>query len=200
MVATSVPSRAILARRFFATFTVRARLLHLLAQILHLGDGEAGIVSHDDDVGGLEDPVQLGDAPLLPLVPLKLSPVCGWPAYRAGAAGCDLPPRFKFTRSEPGRTTLRKPAPDHAYGRNRVSEVRTNSARLTARKLGSLPRLCWPLAWIKRRLKPRRRQSRTGGRPLPGQPDAFTSATASVSPLRCPAGMPKRIVPITMNL
>ena len=50
-----------LARRFFATFTCAPRLLHLLAQSLHLGDGEAGIVSHHHDVRGLEDPAQFGD-------------------------------------------------------------------------------------------------------------------------------------------
>ena len=39
----------------------RASLLHLLAQSLHLGDVEAGIVSHDHDVGGLEDTVERRD-------------------------------------------------------------------------------------------------------------------------------------------
>src|SRR5438067_12161806 len=35
-----------------------AGLPHLLAQLLHLGDRETGIVSDNDDVRGLEDPVQ----------------------------------------------------------------------------------------------------------------------------------------------
>ena len=65
MDATSVPSRAILARRFFATFTEAPASPHLLAQLLHLGDREAGIVSDDDDVGGLEDPVQRLDGRFL---------------------------------------------------------------------------------------------------------------------------------------
>lgn len=38
-----------------------ARLLHLLAQLLHLGNGEAGIVSDDRDAGGLEQTIQRFD-------------------------------------------------------------------------------------------------------------------------------------------
>ena len=42
-----------------------ASLLHLLAQILHLGDGQAGIVGHDDHPGGLEDLLEDADELLL---------------------------------------------------------------------------------------------------------------------------------------
>ena len=44
-----------LGQAVFRDLHAGARQLHLLAQILHLDDREAGIVSDDDDVGGLED-------------------------------------------------------------------------------------------------------------------------------------------------
>ncbi len=72
-----MPSRAILARRFFETFTEGTRQLHLLAQGLHLGDGEAGIMSHDDHLGGLEDLLQRRDGPSFSVRVHKLSPVGG---------------------------------------------------------------------------------------------------------------------------
>ena len=54
-----------------------AGLLRLLAQDLHLADGEAGIVSHDDGVGGLEDPLQLRHLLRFCRAFHKLSPVGG---------------------------------------------------------------------------------------------------------------------------
>src|SRR4029077_2387872 len=40
-------------------------LLHLPAQVLHLGHGEAGIVSNDHDIGVLEDTIEFRDQLLL---------------------------------------------------------------------------------------------------------------------------------------
>ncbi len=54
------PSRAILGETVLRDLHRGAGLLHLLAQGLHLGDGEAGIVSHHDDVRGFEDSAQFG--------------------------------------------------------------------------------------------------------------------------------------------
>ena len=50
-----------LGEAIFRDLHARARLPHLPTQMLHLGDGEAGIVSHDDDLGGLEDLTKGGD-------------------------------------------------------------------------------------------------------------------------------------------
>src|SRR5581483_12458641 len=83
-----------------------ARLLHLHAQSLHLGDREAGVMSDDDDVRGLEDLVERRDELLFfRSIHSKLSPV--GVCVRRATAGLHLP-SAKFNES--GRTTLTCPA------------------------------------------------------------------------------------------
>src|SRR5215475_3169331 len=63
-----------------------ARLLHLHTQLLHLGHGEAGIVSNDRDARGLEDLVELFDRLFFcRSFHSKLSPVGG--LRESGTAG-----------------------------------------------------------------------------------------------------------------
>ena len=64
-----------LGETVFRDLHLRARLLHLLSQGLHLSDGEAGIVSHDDHLGGCKDLLQRRDGLLLFRSIHKLSPV-----------------------------------------------------------------------------------------------------------------------------
>src|SRR5476649_2667810 len=108
-----------------------ARQLHLLAQSLHLGDGEAVIVSHHHDVRGLEDPAQFGDGlRFTRSIHCKLFPVDGLPACRGSRRVAPSRPAMMFTRSEPGRTTFELACPPRAAeAGNRVSEVRTKPAR-----------------------------------------------------------------------
>src|SRR5207245_9871698 len=72
----------------------RACMLDLLAQILHLSDGEARIVSDDHDGGALEDTVERRDELLFSRsIHCKLFPV--WRPVPGGTitAGYDLLPR-----------------------------------------------------------------------------------------------------------
>src|SRR5262249_58106191 len=59
------PSEGGVGGAFLAPFPRRTRLLHLPAQRLHLGDVESGIMSDDDHIGGLNDPVERRDEFLL---------------------------------------------------------------------------------------------------------------------------------------
>ena len=107
-------------------------------------------------------------------------------------------PLSKFTRSEPraGRR-FDKPAPRSTpCGRDRVSRFEPNWCASSAHKLGSLPRLCWPLAGLSVGRRPRRRQSWTGGRPLPGQPARHHIRNSiGFPPFRDPSlGYPKGII------
>ncbi len=94
-----------------------AGLPHLLAQSLHLGDREAGIVSDNDDVGGLEDPVQRLDGRFL-FRSIHVGTLFGWRQdfpWEIRAAGCTSRPvthRGARTapagrRRKPVRRTLR---------------------------------------------------------------------------------------------
>src|SRR4051812_1806275 len=65
-----------------------ASLPHLLAQRLHLGDRETGILGDNDDVGGLEDPVQRRDGRFL-FRSIHVGTLFGW---RLWAAGCTSRP------------------------------------------------------------------------------------------------------------
>ena len=86
-----------------------ARLLHLLAQILHLGDREAGIVGHDDDAGGLEDLLEEADELLLfRSIHVALSG-CGARASEAARCTCRSGPACSRARRR-RRSTL-SPAP-----------------------------------------------------------------------------------------
>src|SRR5262249_23180286 len=60
-----VPLRGGRGGPFWAPFPRRTRLLHLPAQRLHLGDVKSGIMSDDDHIGGLKDPVERRDEFLL---------------------------------------------------------------------------------------------------------------------------------------
>src|SRR5262249_62365423 len=75
-----------------------ARLLHLLAQGLHLDDREAGIVSDDNGVGVLEDTVHFRDELFLSRsIHCKLFPV--WrPVFRVAAppVATSRPPSWPF--------------------------------------------------------------------------------------------------------
>jgi hypothetical protein len=131
----------------------RARLLHLHAQLLHLGDGEAGIVSNDRNRRGLEDLVELSDRLFFcRSFHSKLFPVGG--LRSRGTAGLhrsshpNLTPRDRSPRDTPGKTTFLKPALPPAF-RPRAVEVRTK--RLPAGLLKALrkanpvfTRLCRP--------------------------------------------------------
>src|SRR4029077_18003872 len=114
----------------FRDLHLRTRLLHLLTQSLHLGNGEAGIVSHHHNVRGLEDPAQVGDGlSFCRSIHCKLFPVWRLARVTREPPGCYQPSRLKFTHSEPGRTTIRKACPPkRPCGRKRVSEVRTKLA------------------------------------------------------------------------
>ena len=62
----------------------RASLLHLPTQSLHLGDRQAGIMSNDDDLGGLEDLAKGRDELAFCRAIQELSPV--------GGPSCTEPP------------------------------------------------------------------------------------------------------------
>src|SRR6185437_3573787 len=105
-----------LGETVFRDLHVTARQLHLLAQILHLGDGEAVIVSHHHDVRGLEDSAQFGDG-LSFCRSIHCKALSGWRLARMirgsrrvatgrPASGC--------TRSNPGRTTFELACPPRA--------------------------------------------------------------------------------------
>jgi hypothetical protein len=88
-----------------------AGLPHLLAQSLHLGDRETGIVRDDDDVGGLEDPVQRRDGRFL-FRSIHVGTLFGW---RLVAAGCTSRPdgmRAVLAGTQSGRTTTKACPPD----------------------------------------------------------------------------------------
>ena len=82
-----------------------ARLLHLPAQSLHLGHGEAGIVSDDDDLRGLEDLAERRRrARFFSARSTQLSPVGG--PFIAEAAGLMPAVRLLLALTDRGRTTL----------------------------------------------------------------------------------------------
>ena len=66
-----------LGEAVFRDLYVGASLLHLPTQTLHLGDRQAGIMSDDDDLGGLEDLAKGGDGLAFSRAIQKLSPVGG---------------------------------------------------------------------------------------------------------------------------
>jgi hypothetical protein len=104
-------------------------------------------VSHHHDVRGLEDPAQFGDGLLLcRSIHCKLFPVMTACPRVAEAAGL-LPavPLLSSRAANRAGRRFNKPAPRGSRNWHRVSEVRTKQARWKARKLGSHPRLCWPL-------------------------------------------------------
>jgi len=72
----------------------RTRLLHLHAQLLHLGHGEAGILSNDRDARGLEDRMELFDRLFFcRSFHSKLSPVGGRRAKRDRRVAPIVPPK-----------------------------------------------------------------------------------------------------------
>jgi hypothetical protein len=107
----------------------RARLLHLHAQLLHLGHGEAGIVSNDRDARGLEDRVELFDRVFFcRSFHSKLSPVGGLCARQDRRVAPIVPPKShpldRSPKDTPGKTTILKPALPHPC-QMRGIEVRT---------------------------------------------------------------------------
>src|SRR5262245_48114020 len=102
----------------------------------------------------------------------------GWPARCAGAAGL-LPavPLESSRVANRGRTTSEKPAPRYdgavALGSRGSNQI---GATFRSRKLGSRPRLCWPLPGLSVRslqtLAPAVLDRLAG--PLPGQPCALS--------------------------
>src|SRR6201995_226862 len=90
-------------------------LLHLHAQLLHLGNGQAGIMSYDRDAGGLEQTIQLLDSALFcRSFHSKLSPVGGLSA-RGRTAGLHPSSRrhtdlkdIALFKDASGRTTLKR--------------------------------------------------------------------------------------------
>ena len=197
-----------LGETVFRDLHLSARLLHLLTQNLHLGDGEAGIVSHHHDVRGLEDPAQFGDGlRFCRSIHCKLFPVMTARRMSQEPPGCYQPSRFLSSRAanRAGRRSS-KPAPrnmtfGHEPGIRGSNQL---GAAVRLRKLGSLPRLCWPFVArpasqagrIKRRLRPRRRQSWTGRSAPFAEPAlrAFQSNEIGLSLSDVPPGCPKGIV------
>ena len=88
--------------------------------------------------------------------------------------GCYQPSRLMFTRSEPGRTTLRQACPPRRLcSRDRVSEVRTKLVLL----IGAQTRVASPSMLASCEIKRRSYDLGAGslgqvGRPLPGRPCA----------------------------
>src|SRR4029079_4854455 len=114
-----------------------ASLPGLLAQDLHLGNREAGIVSHDDGVGGLEDLLQFRHLLGFCRSFHKLSPVGG--SRRSGTPSRRLHVPSLSTRHAAAGTTIgalplaRIPAPGPT--------VRTDTDPIARTKIG-LTRLC----------------------------------------------------------
>ena len=130
-----------------------ARLLHLPTQSLHLGDREAGIVSNDDDVGGLEDLAKARDLLSFCRAFHQLSPVGGPLLTEAAGLMPAVPPTARRRQDD-------VPAPRRRLALHRAIEVRTE---------GQLPRE--PLAHrsspvyaglLRELSRFRRLQSRTG--------------------------------------
>src|SRR5262245_31283133 len=101
----------------------------------------------------------------------------GWPACCAGAAGL-LPavPLESSRVANRSRTTSESLPPDTTLQPHSGLEVRTKSAQPFGHaKLGSRPRLCWPLIRIKRQVLRTISAGSLGqvAGPLPGQPRAL---------------------------
>ena len=77
--ATSVPFRAIWARRFLADLDGSPGLLHLLAQTLHLGDRQAGVLRHDTTAVFEKTSWRASTASFFSALSTLLSPVDGKP-------------------------------------------------------------------------------------------------------------------------
>src|SRR5262245_29745105 len=111
-----------------------ASLPHLRTQLLHLGDGEAGIVGHDGNVRGLEDLVERYDRVLFcRSFHSKLSPVGGRCPSWSRTTGLHPPSRpspDSGTRSpgrHEGQDDILKPALPKPCGANGVSRFEPNS-------------------------------------------------------------------------
>jgi len=111
--------------------------------------------------------------------------------------GCYQPSRLKFTRSEPGRTTIRKACPPkRPCGRTRVSEVRTKLAHFVGAQTRVVSPSMLAPSGIKRRIfaDPRRRQSWTGrpARSRDGLARFYIRNGIGLLPFRAPSRVSKR--------
>ena len=158
-----------------------AGLPHLLAQDLHLGDGEAGIVSDDDDVGGLEDLLQRRHLLCFCRSIHKLSPVGG---SVLGHEGRRLRPAVPASRNAEAGTTLSCPASCAAACATEGPTVRTDHGPVARTAIG-LTRLC------RRSIKPEAHRWISGTCSL-GQDAASRDCQRPFPlPFRCPGGCPK---------